>query len=119
MKQKELSKLTNDENIVIKPADKGSAVVIFSTGHYQKMVMQHLSDVITYKKLDFCIESKIQSDLLRFLSKYQMCFIEPEWKFLNDKYHEVSNFYGLLKIHKSMVTECAINTQISEIIEIF
>ena len=34
MKQKELSKLTNDENIVIKPADKGRAVVIFSTGHY-------------------------------------------------------------------------------------
>ena len=48
-----------------------------------------------------------------------MCFIEPEWKFLNDKYHEVSNFYGLLKIHKSIVIECAINTQISEIIEIF
>ena len=42
MKQKELSKLTNDENIVIKPADKGRAAMIFSTGHYQKMIMQHL-----------------------------------------------------------------------------
>ena len=33
MEQKELSKLNNDETIVIKPADKGGVVVIFSTGH--------------------------------------------------------------------------------------
>ena len=33
MKQKELSKLSHDETIVIKPTDKGVAVVILSTGH--------------------------------------------------------------------------------------
>ena len=48
-----------------------------------------------------------------------MCFREPEWKFLNDKYYEVSNFYGLPKIHKSMVKESAINTQNSKIFQIF
>ena len=48
-----------------------------------------------------------------------MCFTEPEWKFLCDKHHEGSNFYGSPKIHKSMVIESAINTQNSEIIEIF
>ena len=48
-----------------------------------------------------------------------MCFTEPEWKFLNDMHHEVSNFYGLPKAHKSMVIESAINTQNSQIIEIF
>ena len=48
-----------------------------------------------------------------------MSFSEPEWKFLNDKYHEVSNFYGLPKTHKSMTIEFVINTQNSEIIEIF
>ena len=42
MKQKELSKLTNNESIVITLADKGGAVVILSTGHYQSMIMQHL-----------------------------------------------------------------------------
>ena len=50
MEQKELSKLSNDETIVIKRADKGEAVVILSTGHYQSMIMQHLSDENTYKK---------------------------------------------------------------------
>ena len=29
--------------------------------------------------------------------------MEPEWKFLNDKHHEVSNFCGLPKIHKSKI----------------
>ena len=81
--------------------------------------MQHLSGENTYKKLDSCIDSKIQSDLLRFLRKYKMCFTEPESKFLNYKHHEVSNFYELPKIHKSMVIESAINTQNSETIEIF
>ena len=109
MEQKELSKLTNDENIVIKPAGKEGDVVILSTSHYQSMIMQHLSDENTRKKLGSCIDSKMQSDLLRFLRKYKMCFTEPEWKFLNDKHHEVSNFYGLPKIHKSMFIESATN----------
>ena len=78
MKQKELSKLTNDETIAIKSADKGGAVVILPTSHYQSMIMQHLLDENTYKKLDSCINSKIQSDLLKFLKKYKMCFKEPE-----------------------------------------
>ena len=48
-----------------------------------------------------------------------MCFTEPERKFLKDKQCEVSNLNGLPKIHKSKITESAINTQNSEIIEIF
>ena len=59
MKQKELSKLSNDETIVIEPADKGGAVVTLSTGHYQSMIMQHPLDENTYKKLCSSIDSKI------------------------------------------------------------
>ena len=39
MEQKELLKLINDETIVIKHAGKGGAVVILSTGHYQRMII--------------------------------------------------------------------------------
>ena len=39
MEQKELSKLTNDETLVIKPADKGGAAVILPTENYQSMIM--------------------------------------------------------------------------------
>ena len=48
--QSELSKLINDKTIIIKPADKGGAVVILSTEHYKTMIMQHLDDASTYKK---------------------------------------------------------------------
>ena len=41
------------------------------------------------QKTKACIDSKIQSNLLRFLKKYNMCFTEP----------------GLPKIHKSMIIE--------------
>ena len=114
-----LSKLNTDKTIVIKPADKGEAVVILSTGHYQSMVMQHLLYKNTQKRLDSCIDSKKQSHLLGFLGNYKMCFTEPEWGFLNDKDHEVSNFYDLPKIYKSVIIESAINSQNSEIIQIF
>ena len=67
MELKELSKLRNDETIVIKPADKGAAVVILSTGHYRSMIMQHLLNENTYEELGSCIDNKIQSNLLKFL----------------------------------------------------
>ena len=116
VKRKELSKLSNDETAVIKPAEKVGAVVILSTGHYQGMIMQHLSDGNKYQKLDCWTDSKVQGNLLRFLRKYKMCFTEPEVNVLNDTHHEVSNFSPLPKIHKSMVIESVINTQNSEII---
>ena len=39
-----------------------------------------------------------------------MCFAEPEWKFLNDKHHGGSNFYGLPEIHKSVIIGSTLNT---------
>ena len=42
MEQKELSKLRNDEIVIIKPEEKGVAAVILSTSHYQSMIMKHL-----------------------------------------------------------------------------
>ena len=59
MKQKKLSKLRNYETIVTKPADKRGVAVILATGHYQKVIIHHLLDENTYKKLDSCIDSKI------------------------------------------------------------
>ena len=80
MEQTELSKLRNDETTVIKPPDKGGAEVILSTGHLQSMIIQHLLDGNTYKKLDYCIDNKIQSRLLRFLRQYKLFFTEAEWR---------------------------------------
>ena len=81
--------------------------------------MQHLLDENAYKTVASCIDNNMQGNILRFLRQYEMCFTEPEWEFLNDKFYKVSNFYGLPKIPKSKITKSAINTQNIEIIEIF
>ena len=79
-------------SIVTKTTDKWGVVVNLSTSHVQSMVMKHLWD-----------DNKIQSNLLRFISQHKTCFTEPEWKFLNDKHHKVTHFYGLAKIHKFII----------------
>ena len=92
--------------------------MIRSTGHYQNMIIQHPSDENTYKKTRRLHQQQNTELILKFLRKYKMCFTETQWKFLNDKHHQVSNFYELHKIDKSSVIESAINTQNSEIIDI-
>ena len=116
MEQKQYPKLSNDQTLVIKPAGKGRAVVILSTGHYQSMIIQHLLDENIYKKLDPCIDNTTQSNFLRFRRQYKMCFTEREWK-LQMKQHEISNFSLLSNIYKSKIIEFALNTQNSKINE--
>ena len=73
--------------------------IILSTSHYQSMIMQHLLNENTYKKLESYIDNKIQSNLLWFLRQHKMCFAEPKWKFLNDMHNQVRSFDKLPKIH--------------------
>ena len=108
MKQKQLSKLSNDETIVIKPADKGGAVVILSTSHYQSLIMEHLSDGNTSKK-GFCTDNKIQSKLLRFLRQYKMCFTEPEWKFMTQTYLSQKSYLVFILLLQSFSTNRSIS----------
>ena len=71
-------------------------------------MIQHLRDRNIYKKLDSCVDNKIQSNLLRFFGQFKRCFTEPEWRFQNDKHHKVRNFYVLLKTYRYKIIESAI-----------
>ena len=113
-----MSKLINDKTIIIKPADKGGAVVVLSTEHYKTMIMQHLDDASTYKKLDLNIDMKINKNLKKLLHICNKCFTESVQKFTNEKSFETSNFYGLPKIHKSKAIKAAIHSQNIEAVEV-
>lgn len=56
--QKEFSKLRNDEAMVIKPKDKGAAVVFIAISHYQSKIMQHLLGQNTDKKITLVSATK-------------------------------------------------------------
>ena len=88
-------KLINYGTIIIKPADKVGAVLI-----------------------DLNLDMKIHKILKKLLHKHNS-FTESKQKFLNKNFFETSNFYGLPKIHKSTVTEAAIHSQNTEVVEIW
>ena len=118
MEQSELSKPINDWTIIIKPIDKGGAVVGLSTEYYKAMIMQHLDDANTYKILDLKTGMKIHKNLKKLLHKHNKCFPESDQEFLNGKSFETSNCYGLPKILKSKVIEAAIHSQNTEVVEV-
>ena len=52
-KWKAIQSLADDRNIVIKKADKGSAIVVWDRNHYVKEAEKQLKDTKVYKQVDF------------------------------------------------------------------
>lgn len=100
---KALRELMGNKTIVIKPADKGSAVVILSREQYITEVKRQLSDSIYYKKLKEPIYlqtipmvSRILDELYnkRVINKKQSSYLKGEGQ------PRPRRFYILPKIHK-------------------
>ena len=101
---KALRELKNTKHIVIKPADKGSAVVILSREQYILEVERQLNDSEYYKQLD----KPIYMDTVPMVTK--IIDTLKRKKFINSKQRQylIGNlqprerrFYILPKIHKS------------------
>uniref|UniRef100_A0A8C5MB09 Reverse transcriptase domain-containing protein n=2 Tax=Leptobrachium leishanense TaxID=445787 RepID=A0A8C5MB09_9ANUR len=99
-----LKKLRDDPSIVIKPADKGGALVIMNSGDYVAEIQRQLGDVETYKKLDgdptAAIVSRI-STLIHDALENQI-IDKGLSKFLVKKHPLIPVLYVLPKIHKSL-----------------
>ena len=68
--------------------------------------------------IDLNLDIKIHKILKKLLHKHNS-FTESKQKFLNEFFFETSNFYGLPKIHTSTVTEAAIHSQNTEVVQIW
>ena len=60
----------------------------------------------------------IMKNLKKLLNKHKSIFTVKEFEYLSEADYNTSNFYGLLKIHKSQLTTNAIKEQNSEVISI-
>ncbi len=98
-----LRELQNTKHIVIKPADKGSAVVILSRDQYIFEVERQLNDTNYYKKLD----KPIYFDTIPIVAKVLDTLKKK--KFINEKQRKYlmgelqpreRRFYILPKVHK-------------------
>lgn len=98
-----LKELINNKSIVIKPADKGSAVVILSREQYIQEALRQLNNTIHYKQLDQPIYPQT-TNMIKNITKKML-----DKKFINKKQKQYLDgdgcvrerrFYLLPKIHK-------------------
>lgn len=101
-----IQELSRDTDIIIKPADKGGAIVVQNMADYQKEAYRQLNDEEFYRRLhanptaDFQRKIKDVTDnalKMHWISKDEHCF-------LNCKHPVIPMFYMLPKIHKSLVS---------------
>lgn len=98
-----IQELKDNKHIIIKPADKGSAVVIQSREQYIKEVYRQLTDKVYYKKLDGPIYLKTIPIIHEIIDKlYKDKFINhKQRKYLKgEEEPRARKFYTLPKIHK-------------------
>jgi hypothetical protein len=98
-----LKQLRNNDQIVIKPADKGSAVVIMDRLDYLKEGYRQLSDPHFYRKLDHNPTEEFRKQVQNQVEDmFQNGDIdETVKKHLTDTTCKTSQFYLLPKIHKN------------------
>ena len=91
-----------DKNIVIKPADKGSAIVIWDKQDYLKQCQQQLGKKSVYEEVKRDplqnVTQKIRNTLLDMLRKKEID--KKLFNYLSVKNPQLGRFYLLPKIHK-------------------
>lgn len=102
-----LRELKNMRQIVIKPADKGSAVVILSREQYILEVKRQLNDTVYYKKLDkpiYLDTVPMVLNILDALKKRKFINARQKMYLMGDLQPRERRFYILPKIHKDPET---------------
>ena len=133
-----LRNLRNNRDVVIKPADKGSATVIMDKANYIAEGHRQLNNANHYTKLRTPLYSKTADkidDLLKdlhkkdFISAKQMCYLKPpidprpRQMYLLPKIHkavETWNFSGKMPPGRPIISDCASESYaVSEYIDHF
>ena len=100
-----LKELCNNKDIIIKPADKGSAVVVMRRQDYLKEGYKQLSDPKFYRKLDNEPTADFHNEIRNFLEDmYQNGEIDlTVQRYLLEDTTRTSQLYLLPKIHKNVL----------------
>ena len=103
--RKAIKELRDNETIVIKPADKGSAVVILNREDYLTEGYKQLSDVNFYQKQDSDLTEKHRTEVQSFITKlyYEGEIDSSVMRYLTDDHCKTARLYLLPKIHKGKI----------------
>lgn len=113
-----LKQVKQNQNVVIKEADKGSGVVIMEKDYYISAIETMLQDTTTYAIIDDMTCTKLTDIVKKFNKKWESVLTAEEIKAINENPSSMATFYGLPKIHKSTeILAATRNTPNSVVIE--
>ena len=107
VERRALTQLTHNPNIIIKPADKGSKIVIMDRQQYLLEANRQLSDTRHYRPIEQSIQHDTQTQLRNIIQtlyhKKHITAKQRNFLFGPDK-PRLRQFYLLPKIHKEPIT---------------
>ena len=91
-----------NNNIVIKPADKGDIIVVMSPTYYKEMCMKELSNPEYYQIMgrEDPTPSILEAVTL-FATRYRTILTPNEFRYITESKYDMAKFYELPKLHKS------------------
>ncbi|KAM9296686.1 uncharacterized protein PAF06_017613 [Gastrophryne carolinensis] len=97
--QKAISTLKENKDIIIKPADKGGAIVIMNTSDYKQEAYRQLSNTLHYAKLQEDPTDIYAKELLKLLKGLPSRIRDSVLQLIPED-PKVACFYMLPKVHK-------------------
>ena len=112
-----LNQLKNGDSIVIKAADKGGTTVIMGKNFYKDKILELLEDKENYELT--CNEhDTIMKKIKGLIKEHEHELTKREIDYIQNFTSKTSNFYGLPKIHESLVIKAPIKEQNSEYVRL-
>ena len=99
--------------IIIKPADNGSIVVVMMPKYYWTMCQSHLNNEQYYAYLKAVFEK-----IINYTDKYHIILTINDYEYLINHNYKISDFYMNLKFHKFKELKEVIKGQNPECISI-
>ena len=115
---RDLIELRNSNKIVVMPADKGGAVVVLEADHYKRMVEDVFDDPEYFEDCDGNQMKSTIGKIKALCDSFKSCLTKDEITCLTNFEYKEANFYGLPKIHKSILIKEAVKQQKSEVVKI-
>lgn len=95
-----LRELKNDEDIIIKPADKGGAIVLMNRADYINEANRQLNNQMFYEQVRSNQNEKISKKIKEFVNSVKHLLPVNLAQYLLQKHWRTPIFYTLPKIHK-------------------
>ena len=76
-----LTQLQEDQDLVIRKADKGNTLVLMDKDYYfNTLVLKHHLNTSTYQKVDSDSDNRVLNNLKLLINKYESCLTKNESK---------------------------------------